>query len=128
MYQNAQRAPVDHKPRYESPKLCWCEDVDFKHGNWMWTDRSVPHAIDSKFWELVPDTRPQFMGELSLGFVFLENYQPSREQGKLVSEANNSEAQEDALVNETKSSPLPGKSRCGHQKLSGVIYQHTLVF
>ena len=58
VYQNAQRAPVDHKPRYESPKLCWCEDVDFEHSNWVWTDRSVPNAIYSKFWKLVPDTRP----------------------------------------------------------------------
>ena len=75
VYQNAQRAPVDHKPRHKSPELWWCEDVDFEHSNWMWTDRSVPNAIDSKFWELVPDTRPEFMGEPSLGFVLLEGYQ-----------------------------------------------------
>ena len=88
VYQNAQRAPVDHKPRYESPKLCWCEDVDFEHGNWMWTNRPVPNAIDPKFRKLVPDTRPEFMGEPSLGFVLLEGYQPPRAQGNLVSEAN----------------------------------------
>ena len=88
VYQNAQRASVDHEPRDESPKLCGCEDVDFEHGNWMWTDRSVPNAIDSKFWKLVPDTRPEFMGELGLGFVPLVGCQPSREQGKLVSEAS----------------------------------------
>ncbi len=88
VHQNAQRAPVDHKPRYESSKLCWCEDVDFEHSDWMWTDGSVPNAIDSKFWKLVPDTRPEFMGEPSLGFVLLEGYQPSREQGKLVSKAS----------------------------------------
>ena len=88
VYQNAQRASVDDKPRHESSKLCWCEDIDFEHSNWMWTDRSVPNAIDSKFWKLVPDTRPEFMCEPSLGFVLLEGYQPSREQGKSVSEAS----------------------------------------
>ena len=88
VYQNAQRAPVDHKPRYESPKLCWCKDIDFEHSNRMWTDRSVPNAIDSKFWELVPDTRPDFMGEPSLGFVLLEGYQPPGDKAKLASKAS----------------------------------------
>lgn len=49
MYQRAQGTPIDHQPWNEGSELRWCEEVDFKHGDWMWTNGFIPECIDPKF-------------------------------------------------------------------------------
>jgi hypothetical protein len=70
--QSTQRSPIDHEPGYKRSKLRWREDVDLKHTHGLWTDGLVPDAVDAQFRELVPNTPPEVMGELALGFVLLE--------------------------------------------------------
>lgn len=48
MYQRRKRSPVDHQPRNKSSELQRCEDIHFKHGDWMWTYGFVPELVDSK--------------------------------------------------------------------------------
>ena len=48
--QCAQGSSVDYKPGYKSTKLLRCEDVDFEHAEWMWSDGFVPDFVDAEFW------------------------------------------------------------------------------
>lgn len=72
MNKNGKRTSIYSQPWYECTKLCWREDIDFKHGHGVGADGLFPESVDSQLWEFPPNAFPKVSRMLHLFWVALK--------------------------------------------------------